>query len=171
MHNAALLGHVEIVKLLISNGADINIKNGVGMTPLHEASNKEIAEILLANNANVNARAKGITPLHVAASVNDNDVSKILIINRADINAKDDSEITPLHYAVSFYAKEIVQLLITNGVDLNATDSDYKTALDYAEDFVQVNESANKAKVRIIIAALLRKHGGKTGEELKTADN
>ena len=138
------------------------------MTPLHEASNKEIAEILLANNANVNARAKGITPLHVAASVNDNDVSKILIINGADINAKDDSEITPLHYAVSFYAKEIVQLLITNGVDLNATDSDYKTALDYAEDFVQVNESANKAKVRIIIAALLRKHGAKTGDELKT---
>ena len=137
------------------------------MTPLHEASKKEIAEILLANNANVNARAKGITPLHVAASVNDKDVSEILIINGADINAKDDSEITPLHYAVSFYAKEIVQLLIKNGVDLNATDSDYKTALDYAEDFVQVNESANKAKVRIIIADLLRKHGGKTGEELK----
>ena len=171
LHNAALLGHVEIVKLLISNGAEINVKNGVGMTPLHEASNKEIAEILLANNANVNARAKGITPLHVAASVNDNDVSEILIINGADINAKDDSEITPLHYAVSFYAKEIVQLLITNGVDLNATDSDYKTALDYAEDFVQVNESANKAKVRIIIAALLRKHGAKTGEELKAAGN
>lgn len=171
LHNAALLGHVEIVKLLISNGAEINVKNGVGMTPLHEASNKEIAEILLANNANVNARAKGITPLHVAASVNDNDVSEILIINGADINAKDDSEITPLHYAVSFYAKEIVQLLITNGVDLNATDSDYKTALDYAEDFVQVNESANKAKVRIIIADLLRKHGAKTGEELKAAGN
>ena len=171
LHNAALLGHVEIVNLLISNGAKINIKNGVGMTPLHEASNKEIAEILLANNANVNARAKGITPLHVAASVNDNDVSKILIINGADINAKDDSEITPLHYAVSFYAKEIVQLLITNGVDLNATDSDYKTALDYAEDFIQVNESANKAKVRIIIADLLRKHGAKTGEELKAAGN
>ena len=66
----------------------------------------------------------------MAASVNDNDVSKILIINRADINAKDDSEITPLHDAVSFYAKEIVQLLITNGVDLNATDLDYITALD-----------------------------------------
>ena len=151
--------------------SEINVINGVGMTTLNEASNKEIAEILLANNANVNARAKGITPLHVAASVNDNDVSKILIINGADINAKDDSEITPLHYAVSFYAKEIVQLLITNGVDLNATDSDYKTALDYAEDFVQVNESANKAKVRIIIAALLRKHGGKTGEELKAEGN
>ena len=171
LHNAALLGHVEIVKLLISNGANINVKNRVGMTPLHEASKKEIAEILLANNANVNARAKGITPLHVAASVNDNDVSKILIINGADINAKDDSEITPLHYAVSFYAREIVQLLITNGVDLNTTDSDYKTALDYAEDFVQVKESENKKIVRMIIAELLRKHGAKTGLALKAEGN
>ncbi len=39
--------------------------------------------------------------------------------------------------------------------------------MENLEDFVQVNESANKAKVRIIIAALLRKHGAKTAEELK----
>ena len=71
LHNAALLGHVGIDKLLVLNGADINIKNGVGMPLLHEASNKEIAEILLANNANVNSQAKGITPLHVAALLND----------------------------------------------------------------------------------------------------
>ena len=171
LHNAALLGHVEIVKLLISNGADINIKNGVGMTPLHEASNKEIAEILLANNAKVNSEAKGITPLHVAASVNDKEVSEILIINGADINAKDDSEITPLHYAVSFYAKETVHLLITNGADLNAIDSDYKTALDYAEDIVKDKESFNNKKIRMIIAELLRKHGAKTGLALKSAGN
>ncbi|MDP6307252.1 MAG: ankyrin repeat domain-containing protein, partial [Verrucomicrobiota bacterium] len=49
---------------------------------------------------------------------------------------------------------EIVELLIANGADVNAKDGDGFTPLDLATN--------NKE-----IADLLRKHGGKTGEELK----
>jgi len=51
--------------------------------------------------------------------------------------------------------KEIVELLIVKGADVNAKNADGHTPLDRA--------NANTGK----IADLLRKHGGKTGEELK----
>ena len=65
----------------------------------------------------------------------------------ADVNENDGD--TPLHYAKD---KEIIELLIANGADVNAKDEGGKTPLDLD---------------RTWIAALLRKHGGKTGEELK----
>ena len=52
--------------------------------------------------------------------------------------------------------KEIVELLIVKGADVNAKDTGGKTPLDWAIGFQ-----------RFEIADLLRKHGGKTGEELK----
>ena len=67
----------------------------------------------------------------------------------ADVNVKDDSGWTPLHYAKD---KEIIELLIANGADVNAKDEGGKTPLDLDRPW---------------IAALLRKHGGKTGEEFK----
>ncbi len=50
--------------------------------------------------------------------------------------------------------KEIVELLITAGADVNAKDEDGDTPLD-------------NAKYKPETADLLRKHGGKTGAELK----
>ena len=69
----------------------------------------------------------------------------------ADVNAKDRYGATPLLYAAK---KETAELLITNGADVNAKDVLEETPLDYA-----------KGKT----ADLLRKHGGKTREELKAA--
>ena len=51
---------------------------------------------------------------------------------------------------------ETIELLIAKGADVNAMDRDVKTPLDLAEG------TNNKE-----IADLLRKHGGKTGAELK----
>ena len=73
----------------------------------------------------------------------------------ADVNAKDEEGATPLHYAAT---KEITELLIANGADVNAKANGGITPLDYPM-------SNNDKK----IADLLRKHGGKTAEELKAA--
>ena len=48
-----------------------------------------------------------------------------------------------------------VELLIDKGLDVNAKDEDGNTPLDWA------NGNGNRRT-----AGLLRKHGGKTGEEL-----
>jgi ankyrin repeat protein len=58
-----------------------------------------------------------------------------------------------LHYAAGRGHRETAELLIAKGADVNAKGADGKTPLDSAD-----GETAD----------LLRKHGGKTGEELKT---
>jgi len=50
LHQACELGHVQIARLLIDSGANVNIKNGEGQTPLHCASQRghfDIVELLL----------------------------------------------------------------------------------------------------------------------------
>ena len=74
----------------------------------------------------------------------------------ADVNVKGGWMVeTPLHYAAFEGHEKIAELLIaTKGADVNAKHIGGLTPLDLA--------SSNKE-----IADLLRKHGGKTGEELK----
>ena len=97
------------------------------------------------------------TLLHHAASTGNKDIAELLIIKGANINAKDTPfGCTPLHVATEGN-KEIVELLISKGANLNAKMSRGRTPLDVAIRFEQSE-----------IADLLRKHGAKTGEELKT---
>ena len=72
----------------------------------------------------------------------------------ADVNAKDSAGGTALHGAVFRGSKEVAELLISNGADVNAKTKRGETPLDQAKRHPET-------------AALLRKHGGKTGEELK----
>ena len=94
----------------------------------------------------------GFTPLLWAAAKDRKEIAELLIAKGADVNVKKEDGWTPLHSAASFDYKEIAELLIAKGADVNTIDVDGKTPLDYAEGE---------------IADLLRKHGGKTGEELK----
>ena len=63
-----------------------------------------------------------------------------------------------MHYAAVNGRKVIGELLIAEGADVNAKDEDGRTPLDATSVF-------NKTET----ADLLRKHGGKTSEELKAA--
>ena len=74
----------------------------------------------------------------------------------AEVNAKAGDGLTPLSYAASLGQTEIVELLIAKGADVNAKSDFGTTPLDWT---VEADHTET--------AALLRKHGGKTGEELK----
>ena len=74
IHFASWSNHIEIVKLLLSRGVDVNLVNGHnGETPLHHAVSAEsvafeLIEFLLANGADPSIRNKdGKTPLDIAA--------------------------------------------------------------------------------------------------------
>lgn len=72
LHRAAIRGEVRRIKELISEGADVNVKDFAGWTALHEACNRgyyDVAKQLLAAGAEVNT--KGLdddTPLHDASN-------------------------------------------------------------------------------------------------------
>ena len=118
-----------------------------------QKGHKEITELLIAKGADVNAKEEdGWTPLHYAVYEGYKEIAELLIAKGADVNAKEEDGWTPLHDAAT---KEIAELLIDNGADVNAKDGTGSTALDTAEEAT---------------ANLLRKHGGKTGEELKAEE-
>ena len=177
IHRAAYDGNIEAVKQHLAAGTDVNVKNedDNGMTPLHYAaffSHRQIAELLIATGADVNAKEEdGMTPLHVAAHKGHKEIAELLIATGADVNAKngDGTEpastlMTPLHAAAFNGYKEIAELLIEKGADVNIIISSGPLMGQSALDFASVLKSTETAD-------LLRKHGGKTSEELKAAGN
>jgi ankyrin repeat protein len=189
--HAAIDGVIEAVKQHIAAGTDVNVKGGfLDVTPLNYAAfwgHKEVAELLIAAGADVNAKANdGTTPLDVAthpdnpnknkaeitdllrkhdgkhgtiygaAGGGDVEAVKEFLDAGVDVNAKHEDGETPLHIAAEWGHKEIAELLIAKGADVNAKRDYGKTPLDLA---IRRNQTKT--------AALLRKHGGKTGEELK----
>ena len=88
-------------------------------------------------------------------------VVKHNIASGADVNVKDESGSTPLHSAALFGYREISELLIAKGANVNAKNDAGETPLDWA------SPSSRFPKGHPETADLLRKHGGKTAEELK----
>jgi cytohesin len=202
IHDAAWSGNLAGVQAELDKGVDVNKKNNnhvAAGAPLHHAITKEVAELLIAEGADVNALAlDGSTPLHYAAWNGYKEVAEILIDNGADLNVINNeiagtpfitaldwaiqqgktetadllrkhggmtveelrSGMTPLHAAARKGLKEIVELLIHEGADVNAKitsggSNKNKTPLDFAIQYKKPET-----------ADLLRKHGGKTREEL-----
>ena len=102
----------------------------------------------------------GYTPLHLAVIYDHKIIAEILIAEGADVNAETSLGSTPLHGAAMGGHKGIAERLITKGADVNTKNDGGKTPLDSA---IQRNKNET--------ADLLRKHDGKTSEELKAAGN
>ena len=67
---------------------------------------------------------------YVASEKGHEDIVKLLIDHRADINAKDNLGETPLHKAAKYNHKKILRILIENEAGVNIKDKNGKTALD-----------------------------------------
>ena len=108
---------------------------------------------------------EGNTLLHIATHMK-SDVAELLIAKGADVNGKNDYGETPMHYAADCGHREIIELLIAKGANVNAHRTGGSTPLDMAEEVDEIDSPEGKAVIKET-ADLLRKHGGKTGEELK----
>ena len=113
---------VKRVKRLLELGADPNLADTRGFTPLHISARNAwedhipIIRALIKGGANVNALTKiGHTPLFMAAYNNSVDIAKILIENGASVNNFDDYRLTPLHAATMRSDVNMMKLLILHG--------------------------------------------------------
>ena len=115
LHWAAGAGRVDIVKRLLSKGADANAKDRWEVPPLHWAAmygHKETAELLLARGAHVNAKTVGGgTPLHVATYYGHKEIVELLLSKGADIDVKDNSGVTALWIAVQYGRDAVAEVL------------------------------------------------------------
>ena len=102
------------------------------------------------------AKAPDIS-IHDAASAGNIEAVQQHLAAGTDVNAKDNRGRTPLYRATN---KETVELLINKGSDVNAKVVSGPLQGSTPLDLAIINNETE-------IADLLRKHGGKTGKELK----
>lgn len=99
LHEACMVGNVEIIDALLQKGANIEATTKGGWTPLHCAidTNCESVSVLLKHGANINAKnLNGSTPLHFCTWKGKQDMSMLLISKGGDVNDKDNAGFTPL---------------------------------------------------------------------------
>jgi ankyrin repeat protein len=95
------------------------------LSPAHEAAGKgdiEKMRSLLAAGGNVanQTNADEDTPLHLAAENGHRDMVKLLLDNRADIEARDSEGMTVLHRAARFGQRDCVEELLSAGASVDA---------------------------------------------------
>ena len=138
LYTAIEKGDVEMVRLLVEAGADVNASEGFGGdTPLHEAveqGNAQIVKILVAAGADVNAEGYfDRTPLSLAAAEGATEIMQILLGSGPDADTPADGEdkeaaSTPsigseaLYTAIEKGDVEMVRLLVEGGADVNAAE-------------------------------------------------
>ena len=127
--------HQRIVQLLVDHGANINIADKDGVTPLKHAQArgfKEIERILLkaaAGRRRGDAAAKERdAKLIAAAKQGDVAAVKELLAQGASVHARDDKGVTALIAAAYRNDLAIADLLIRAGADVNAQDNTKQSA-------------------------------------------
>ncbi|XP_068625670.1 ankyrin repeat domain-containing protein 17 isoform X3 [Battus philenor] len=132
---AASAGHVDIVRLLIAHGADVNAVSGSGNTPLMYAcagGHEDCVRALLDNGANVeDHNENGHTPLmEVAASAGHVGVAKILLEHGAGINThSNEFKESALTLACYKGHLDMVRFLLAAGADREHKTDEMHTAL------------------------------------------
>ncbi len=129
MHSFAGRGNVEAIKKLIELGADVDIASKtLKQTPLHMASSKEAAEVLLNNGAKIDAAdVDGTTPLMRALQNNNTALAEYYIQQKASVDLKDANGDNMLFFAKS--AKTIELLLAADKKLLDGVNKAGETAL------------------------------------------
>lgn len=151
---AAMRRSVEVVRLLIEAGADVNLYSANSQSPLGWASQygyTEIVKLLLAAGANVNPKGNW-SPLINAARNNQIETMEILLKAGANTDVRGYEGKTALMDASCMLKVEAVKLLIKSGADLNLID-DGETALSLARKCSLSNTDKQNEIIQMLITA------------------
>ena len=151
LHTSIDRGNLNIIKLLINKGIDINQlpkekgdnENYKGKSALAYSvtkGNEDIVKLLLLNDANITIDK---TPILITALSTQNykyQIVKLLLDAGVDIDVRDGWGDTPLTIACEKGYTDAVKLLIEYGADVNYADKKGKKPLYYAINYSKKNE-------------------------------
>lgn len=157
LHAACLLNNNTLTKLLIDHGANIEIANSFGVTPLYIACSNDNKEIinLLKNDYTINQEVDVVIPnpygfelgepyslLALSCYYNNNIAAKNLIKLGVDVNQPNTyNNNSPLSIACANGNMEIAKLLLEKGANLNQADSDGKTPIALVNESTVFDET------------------------------
>lgn len=155
LHFAAAIGNLKILKLLLSNGAELNATNLSDATPLFIAvqrNRNEIVECLVKHGADVNIHdqdstiksfnytsdcihdlrsCRGLRPLIIAVDNSNLDIVEILLNCGAPADIENE-KVSPLHLASANGSLEIVKVLLGFGANINSVCEENYTPFSHA---------------------------------------
>jgi ankyrin repeat protein len=145
-------GNDDVVAILLQHGANPNVIDTIGMTPLHLAATRghyRVVCYLFKEDVNVDAVGPAKkTALRLAADNGHVEVVNLLLSQRAKVNARDAQNITALHSAAGLGDEEIVNLLLSYNADVEAKDGNFQSAIHHASE---------KGRERIVEILLTKK--------------
>ena len=117
-------GNVEIVQILIQNGAELTGINFHKLVPWAIIwGHLEMLRFLIKIGANPNENYEGEGLLLTLAIEKERlEITKFLIDHGCEINYSTDNDWTPIHNAIDVENLELVQVLVKNGADLEILD-------------------------------------------------
>jgi ankyrin repeat protein len=184
-----LTGHndcLDIIRLLVAAGADINVPSIIGESILHSSVHmnndygkpyqldntigtmclQEI-KVLVELGADVNGiDTKGHSVLYYAVDSNFVDAVKLLVELGADVNAIDNHGRSALHYAVKNYNVEGVFNLIECGANVDVKDKYGHTPLHYTSQ-VDFDSSITKMLIKHGADVFAKDRKGRTPSDFK----
>ena len=136
LHVAAALGRLDIARLLIDAGADVNGGDVDESTPLDVAAIRrqpEMVNLLLKHGADLNHRDRnGACAISFAAFGGDSTIIRQLIDAGADLNYRSHNGTTLVHAAAMRGQGWLLDLLFARGQDPSVTNNAGESALVWA---------------------------------------
>lgn len=174
LHNVAKMNNLEAVIMLIDKGAEINVRNNEGKTPLHEAleykicGRYDVAEFLIKENIpgivyNVTDN-QGQNLLHLAAKLLDKSFLEVLLKKYLEsslsLDEKNNYGKTALQIAADTGNESNVELLLQNGANVDmfaiktllmrAENKSYRSNIKLLHIFNLIDKSLFETNVDIL---------------------
>ncbi|KAJ7688184.1 ankyrin repeat-containing domain protein [Mycena rosella] len=166
---ASYYGHIHMVQLLLTVGANVNGIDPYYFGPLQAASSNGhelVVRLLIDSGAHVNTQGGYYNNALNAASANGHEmVAQLLIKKGSDVNAEGEDYGSALHAASTWGHEHMVRLLIQNGANVNLQGGQYGTALQAA------SSRGNELVVQLLIerGADVNAEGGPYSNALQAA--
>jgi len=138
LHLASYCGQVEVVRLIVNRGADINIRDAINNTALHyaaESCSVGIIKFLIDKGLSVNlTNTENSTPLHISVQFGHLEATKTLVGKGATMDNTNEYGVTALMIAAIHCKLEFFRYLTEKGADINVPNAKHNnnTAVHYA---------------------------------------